>query len=55
MTQAPAVFSQNFDYYNYYVMCNCVFAAQKPVIKNTYSYEENGVLYCTTAEIINAS
>jgi hypothetical protein len=48
MTQEPTVQPQTFDYYNYYVMCNYVFDESKPVIENSYAYEENGVLYCAS-------
>ena len=49
MTGTATVLSQNFDYYTCYVMCNCVFEEPEPVIQNGYTYEENGVLYCTSA------
>lgn len=49
MTGTATVLSQNFDYYNYYVMCNFVFDEPEAVIQNGYTYEENGVLYCTSA------
>jgi len=49
MTQTLAVQPQNLDYYNYFVMCNYVFNAPEPVIENSYTYEENGVLYCASA------
>ncbi|MDR0206082.1 MAG: hypothetical protein LBI45_02335 [Bacteroidales bacterium] len=48
MTGMFGVHLQNFDYYNDYVIGNFVFAAQKPVIENAYTYEENGVLYCAS-------
>ena len=49
MPKMIVVQSQNFDYYNYYVTCNYVFDEPKPVIENSYTYEENSVLYCATA------
>ena len=49
MTQTLAVQPQHLDYYNYFVMCNYVFNAPEPVIENSYTYEENGVLYCASA------
>jgi len=49
MTQTLAVHPQTFDYYNYYVMCNYVIEEPKPVIQEGYTYEENSVLYCTSA------
>ena len=49
MTGTATVLSQNFDYYNYYVICNCVFDEPEAVIQNGYTYEENGVLYCMSA------
>jgi hypothetical protein len=41
--------AQNFDYYNYNVIVNFVFATQKPVINLSYEYEEKVVFYCATA------
>ena len=49
MTQATAVYPQNFGYYNFVVMNNFVFEEPKPVIYNSYAYIENGVYYCATA------
>jgi len=49
MTQATAFYPQNFDYYNFVVMSNFVFEEPKPVIYNSYTYEENGILYRATA------
>ena len=49
MTQEPTVQPQTFDYYNFYVIQNYVFNEPAPVIENSYTYEENGVLYCATA------
>ena len=48
MTQATAVYPQNFGYYNFVVMNNFVFEEPKPVIYNSYTYIENGVYYCAT-------
>ena len=49
MPETLTVHPQILDYYNYYVMCNYVVEAHKPVIQNAYTYEENGVLYCASA------
>jgi len=49
MRETLAVQPQNLDYYNYFVMCNYVFYGQKPLIENSCTYEENGVLYCASA------
>jgi len=49
MTETLTVYPQTLDYYNYYVMCNYVVEVPIPVIQNGYTYEENGVYYCTSA------
>ena len=49
MTKTLTVQPQNFDYYNFYVIQNYVFNEPAAVIKNSCTYEENGVLYCASA------
>jgi len=49
MTKEPTVQPQIFDYYNFYVIQNYVFNEPVAVIENSYTYEENGVLYCASA------
>ena len=49
MTKMLTVQPQNFDYYNFCVIQNYVFNEPVPVIENSYTYEENGVLYCASA------
>ena len=48
-TETLTVHPQNFDYYNYNVICNYCFEEPEPVIQNAYTYEENGVCYCASA------
>ena len=49
MTQESTFQPQIFDYYNFCVIQNYVFNEPVPVIENSYTYEENGVLYCASA------
>ena len=49
MTETATIYTQYPGYYNYNVMNMGYFVVEKPVIYESYYYEQNEVLYCTTA------
>jgi len=49
MPETVPIIALNLDYYDYCATGNFVFEEQKPLIQNGYTYEENGVYYCTSA------
>ena len=49
MTETATVYAQYPGYYNYNVMNMGYFVVEKPVIYESYYYQQNEILYCATA------